>query len=132
MRAATSARSCSGRSRTSATNCSVSRIGTNSTPDGHLEQQSSRGLLCRQHVQKPIPRNLACAEGGHVRGGDLAVDPGGAAVAEMFDEEEQREFRGVGCAMKHRFAGEDAAAVDAVETTDQFRVAPHLYAVRVA
>src|SRR5205814_10664993 len=63
---------------------------------------------------------------------DLAVEPRRAALAEMLDQEEQRELRGVGGAVEHRLAGEEAARVDAVEAADELLAVPDLDAVDVA
>src|SRR5205807_10364519 len=103
------------------------------SPFGRLsEEPSSSGLLRCEHVKKSVARDLACAEGGHVRSRDLTIDPGGAALAEMFDEEQQREFGGVGRAVRHRLAGEDAAGIDAVQTANEIAVAPHFQTVRIS
>src|ERR1700682_982117 len=57
--------------------------------DPTSEDRVSPTLRRAQHVEKPAPRDLAGAEGAHVGGHDLAVEPGCAARAEVIDQEGQ-------------------------------------------
>src|ERR1043165_6321402 len=104
----------------------------NAVIDVSLEELPPGRLLRREEVEELRADDLSRAECFHVRRHDLAVEPRRAARLQMLDEKEQRELRGVGLAVEHRLAGEDAAGVDAVQAAGERAVAPGLDAVRVA
>ena len=66
-----------------------------------------------------------------MRGQLLDVQPRGAASAEVFDQVEDAEFRGVIDAMKHALTGKHTGGADAVESSHQITVGPRLNAMRV-
>jgi hypothetical protein len=76
--------------------------------------------------------DLLRAENFKMRRHDLNVEPRRAALPEMFDEMQKREFRSIRARVEHAFAAENAARVNAVKPADQFRAVPDLDAVRVA
>src|SRR5918996_5784209 len=70
-----------------------------------LEESQPRRLRLGQHVEETRAADLVCAEGAHVVGHHLAVEPGRAAGAKVVDEKEQRELGAVRRAVEHRLAG---------------------------
>src|SRR5687767_15407383 len=95
-----------------------------------VEQFEAAGLRAREEGEEVFAGHFARAEGFHVRGEHLYVEPAEAARAEVFDEVEQRELRGVGPQVEHALAGEGPARVHAVDAADQLLALPRLDAVR--
>ena len=85
-----------------------------------------------ESVKKFVAADESRAERAHVRRQHLNVEPVESARAQVFDQKQQREFRGVGAQVEHALARERAARVNAVEAADQLAALPSLRAVRVA
>lgn len=97
----------------------------------YLKQRARGALLGDEHGEEFVPREFAGAERGEVRRELLDVDPRGAARTEVFNEVKDGELGGIVDAVKHAFAGEDAAGRHAVEAADEVIGVPDLDAVRV-
>ena len=65
-------------------------------------------------------------------GEPLGIEQDKFSGAQVLDEREQRDFRGVADVVKHRFAKERAANGDAVKAAREFPILPGLYRVGVA
>ena len=77
-------------------------------------------------------RDLNCAETEGDGGEHLDVEEHEIALAEVFDEMVEGDFGGVADAVKHGFAGEEAANRDTVDAADKLVIQPAFEAVRVA
>src|SRR5262249_46337528 len=62
---------------------------------------------------------------------ELDVEQLKAALAQVFDQADQRHLRGIAPAREHRLAGEQAADRDTVDAASQFVSGPHFEAVGV-
>ena len=68
-----------------------------------------------------------------MRSHHLRIEPRRVARLQMFDEKKQSQLGSVGNGMKHTFAAENAARVNAVKSADDFaRFVPNFDAVRRA
>ena len=92
----------------------------------HLGRLSERALETRQIVGA---RDGDRAQALEVRRRHLSVEQRKSPLAQPRDEVADGRLRGVGAAMKHRFAAEETAQRDAVETADQRVPLPDLHAV---
>src|SRR5260370_28700983 len=79
-----------------------------------------------------ISRNFDRAEVFQMGCGPLRVEEREFERAKTFDQSDQGDLRGVGYAMKHRFAKERAADGDAVKSAGEFIFAPRFDRMRVA
>src|SRR5262249_59314926 len=75
-----------------------------------------------------VPRNGAGTEASGVVADELDVEQLKAALAQVFDQADQRHLRGIAPAREHRLAGEQAADHDTVDAASQFVSCPHLQA----
>ena len=78
------------------------------------------------------PRDFDGAELLQVRREPLGVEEGEAPLAQMFDQREQRDLRGVADMMKHRFAEKRAADRDAVKAASELAILPGFDGMGVA
>src|SRR5690606_25804039 len=93
---------------------------------------SGLGAELLQQLQETLPRYVDGAEARQMRGGDLAVDQADIPGAQIRDRGDERGFRRIRDPSEHRFAEEDPADRDAVQSARELAVAPRLERMRPA
>src|SRR5262245_333507 len=66
-----------------------------------------------------------------MRSQHLNIDPVEPGLFQVVDHIQKRQFRGVGLEMKHAFAGEGTARINAVHPAYEKPIAPRFHAMRV-
>src|SRR6267143_3514589 len=79
-----------------------------------------------------FPRNFDRAKLFQMRRGPLRIEQREFVRTQTLDQRDQRDLRGVGHAMKHRFAKKRAADGNAVKSPCEFIFAPRFDRMRVA